>query len=211
MSAPTASGNRATPPASRPTAASPDLPACADKYGGRQGGPVLGAIRRGGAGASSAAAPYLVQPLGDRIVGLESRNWTEGGERWPRCGQPCRDARDRGLVDRLDLLDRFAGRNWPAEHQQLLAKLFGARTRALERHEDARLELRSSAADLVLARRRADLAKLVAHHSDDLGHIGLAGAGVDAKGAAVREARREGVDRVDEPALLAQFLEEAGR
>src|SRR5260221_10519158 len=117
----------------------------------------------------------------------------------------------RFVVDRLDAGDDVGDVEELVIDQEMLGELLAARRRTLERHQYAGLELRPRPLELGHAQPVADPPDLLAHRRDELDDLLRSGAGIDAEDAAVAIAVREGVDRVDETAPLADFLKEPRR
>jgi len=151
-------------------------------------------------------------PAADRV---EVRQLAERADRGQRrraaAEQAPADPADRVLIDRIDLGDDLVLRDAAAEDQQLAGELLALREAALERHHQARLELRPGTYQLLLAGLLDQLQELVADHRHQLGGFLLAGAGVDAEQPGVGVARGEGEHRVGEAAVLAHLLEQPGR
>ena len=99
----------------------------------------------------------------------------------------------------------------PAEDQHVPRLLLAARGRAFERHQQPGLELGPRALQLARREPLAEPPHLVAQRRHQLGRFLLAGAGIDAEHAAVAIGVGEGIDRIDEAALLADLLEQARR
>ena len=121
------------------------------------------------------------------------------------------DAADRGVVDRLDAAHHVGRIERRAVDQHVLRHLLAARPGAFQRHQQAGLHLRLGARQLAGGQPVGEPHRLVAQDRHQLGRLFLAGAGIDAEQPAVAVAVREGMDRVDEAALLAHFLEQPGR
>jgi len=118
---------------------------------------------------------------------------------------------DRGVVDRLDAAHHVGGIDRRAVDQHVLRQLLAARPGALQRHQQPGLHLRLGARQLGRGEAVGKARGLLAQYRQQLGRLLFAGAGIDAEQPAVAIAMREGMDRIDEAALLAHLLEQAGR
>src|SRR6185437_13915695 len=147
----------------------------------------------------------------DPIEMLDPADLAEGGEGRTGRGDTAGDTHDRRIVDRLDAGNDVGDIEELIVDEQMLGELLAARRGALERHQYAGLELRPRPLQLRRIEPVPDAADLLAHRRDQLDDLFRPGAGIDAEDAAVTVAVREGIDRVDEAALLADLLEQARR
>ncbi len=96
---------------------------------------------------------------------LDPSDLTERGEGRTGRGDAMGDPHDRLVVDRLDAGDDVGDIEELTVDQQMLGELLAARRRALERHQDAGLELRTPA-------------PLLGQHTDEV--LSAAGYGIEA-------------------------------
>ena len=93
----------------------------------------------------------------------------------------------------------------------MLGQLLAARRRAFERHQQTRLHLRLGAGQFDRAQPVFELARLLAQGRHQFGRFFFAGAGINPEQPAVAIAVAKAMDRVDEPALFADFLKQPRR
>src|SRR6516162_11420569 len=96
-------------------------------------------------------------------------------------------------------------------NQKVLRQLLAARRRALERHQQTRLHLRLSSIELDGGQSVPQLHRFLAQRRYQFGRLALAGPGIDAEQPAVSIAVSKGVDRIYQPPLLTNLLEQARR
>ena len=96
-----------------------------------------------------------------------------------------------------------------AEDLHLPGQLLATAAGAFQRHQQAGLHLRAGAGQFGLGHAGLHLAQLLERHRHQLLRLALAGAGIDAEQAAIHVGRGEGIDRIDQPALLPDLLEQA--
>src|SRR5579883_754137 len=144
----------------------------------------------------------------DAIEMLEAADLAERGEGWPTRGDAPGNALHRLVVDGFDTRHDIGDVEELVIDEKLLRQLLAARRGALQRHEDAGLELRPRALQLGGAEPVADAPDLIAHGRHQLGDLLGPGAGIDAEEAGVAIAMREGIDGIDEATLLADLLKE---
>ena len=93
---------------------------------------------------------------------------------------------------------------------ELAGELLAAAAGGFQGHQQGGAELGLGAVQLLLGHVVLDAAQFLQRHGDELGGLVLPRAGIDREHAAVPEGGVEGVDGIDEAALLADLLEQAG-
>src|SRR5205814_3759076 len=118
------------------------------------------------------ARTYPVEPL-------DPADLAERGESRPRRRDAPGDARHRRVVDRLDAGDDGGDIEELVIDQEMLGELLAARRGALERHQDAGLELRPRPLELGAAQPVADPTALLADRGTELDDLPRPGAIID--------------------------------
>src|SRR5207302_1303988 len=108
-----------------------------------------GAGSRSPTGPPCPASPSGREPAGDAPVILEPVDGAERGQGERTRADAARRADHRGGVDRVDLLHDLRRIERAVEQEHVMRLLLGAARRALEPHEQAGLELRPGALDLL--------------------------------------------------------------
>ena len=93
---------------------------------------------------------------------------------------------------------------------QLAGELLASAAGAFHGHQHAGLDLGAGALEFGVSASIWTRCNSSQGHGHELGGLGLAGAGVDAEDAGFHIGAGEGIDGVDQAALFADFLEQAG-
>src|SRR5215472_8873533 len=158
------------------------------------------------------AAIFPRCPLG-REARLQFAVFLQSAQRPERCNRRRRRAPARhdppngGVIDGFDAPYNVGWVERGAVDQQMLGELLAASRGALERHQEPCLHLRLGPAELYRRQPILQLHRLFAQRRHQLGRLVLAGPGVDPEQSAVAITMDKGVDRIDETAFLANFLE----
>src|SRR5215831_19338106 len=162
------------------------------------------------------AAPLFIagsrrEPLADPVEFFQPAHWSETDQRrWTRAPAGY-DPADRVIINRFDAPDDVDRIERSAVDQEMLSLLLATRRGALERHQQPCLHLCHGAIEFDGAQSRLEPNRLLAQRRYQLGRLGLAGAGVDSKEPGVAISVDKGVNGVDQPSLLPNLLEQAGR